>query len=85
MEVKIHFIIIEIFIGFFVDFKFKLKNKLDDHRRSKMERSVKVVIWGFGAMGSGMAEMLLKKKGVEIPYTHLISHSYTKLYIKNEN
>ncbi|MGE5498791.1 MAG: 2,4-diaminopentanoate dehydrogenase [Syntrophothermus sp.] len=28
--------------------------------------NVKVVIWGFGAMGSGMAEMLLKKKGVEI-------------------
>jgi 4-hydroxy-tetrahydrodipicolinate reductase len=29
-------------------------------------QNVKVVIWGFGAMGSGMAEMLLKKKGVEI-------------------
>jgi hypothetical protein len=28
--------------------------------------NVKVIIWGFGAMGSGMAEMLLKKKGVEI-------------------
>ncbi|EOD01383.1 2,4-diaminopentanoate dehydrogenase [Caldisalinibacter kiritimatiensis] len=27
---------------------------------------IKVVIWGFGAMGSGMAEMLLKKKGVDI-------------------
>lgn len=27
---------------------------------------VKVVIWGFGAMGSGMAKMLLKKKGFEI-------------------
>lgn len=27
---------------------------------------VKVMIWGFGAMGSGMAKMLLKKKGVEI-------------------
>lgn len=27
---------------------------------------VKVVIWGFGAMGSGMARMLLKKKGFEI-------------------
>jgi len=27
---------------------------------------VKVVIWGFGAMGSGMAEVLLRKKGVEI-------------------
>lgn len=28
--------------------------------------NVKVIIWGFGAMGSGMAEMLLKKKGVDI-------------------
>lgn len=28
--------------------------------------NVKVVIWGFGAMGSGMARMLLTKKGVEI-------------------
>ncbi|WHH61246.1 2,4-diaminopentanoate dehydrogenase [Petroclostridium sp. X23] len=29
-------------------------------------RNVRVAIWGFGAMGSGMARMLLKKKGVEI-------------------
>ncbi|MGL5346216.1 MAG: 2,4-diaminopentanoate dehydrogenase [Peptostreptococcaceae bacterium] len=29
-------------------------------------RNVKVGIWGFGAMGSGMARMLLKKKGIEI-------------------
>ncbi len=29
-------------------------------------KNVKVAIWGFGAMGSGMAKMLLKKKGVEI-------------------
>ncbi|MFV0499799.1 MAG: 2,4-diaminopentanoate dehydrogenase [Bacilli bacterium] len=29
-------------------------------------RNVKVAIWGFGAMGAGMAEMLLNKKGVEI-------------------
>ncbi len=28
--------------------------------------NVKVVIWGFGAMGSGMAKMLLTKKGVDI-------------------
>ncbi|MDF2656249.1 MAG: ord [Bacillota bacterium] len=28
--------------------------------------NVKVIIWGLGAMGSGMAEMLLKKNGVEI-------------------
>ncbi|MCK5197851.1 MAG: dihydrodipicolinate reductase, partial [Spirochaetales bacterium] len=27
---------------------------------------IKVIIWGFGAMGSGMAEMLLGKTGVEI-------------------
>ena len=31
-----------------------------------MRENVKVVIWGFGAMGSGMARMLLNKKGVEI-------------------
>lgn len=28
--------------------------------------SVKVILWGFGAMGSGIADMLLKKKGVDI-------------------
>ena len=28
--------------------------------------NVKVIIWGFGAMGSGMANMLLDKKGVDI-------------------
>lgn len=28
--------------------------------------NVKVILWGLGAMGSGMARMLLKKKGVEI-------------------
>ena len=27
---------------------------------------IKIVIWGFGAMGRGMAKMLLQKKGVEI-------------------
>lgn len=31
-----------------------------------MNRNIRVLIWGFGAMGSGMAEMLLSKKGVEI-------------------
>ena len=32
-----------------------------------MEREkVKVILWGIGAMGKGMAEMLLNKKGVEI-------------------
>ncbi|AEF85071.1 dihydrodipicolinate reductase [Treponema primitia ZAS-2] len=29
-------------------------------------QNVKVIIWGLGAMGSGMAEMLLGKKGVDI-------------------
>ncbi len=29
-------------------------------------RKIKVVIWGFGVMGSGIAKMLLNKKGVEI-------------------
>ena len=32
-----------------------------------MEReNVKVIIWGLGSMGGGMAEMILKKKGIEI-------------------
>lgn len=31
-----------------------------------MRENVKVAIWGFGAMGSGMARMLLNKKGVDI-------------------
>lgn len=30
------------------------------------EENVKVILWGFGSMGSGMAKMLLTKKGVEI-------------------
>lgn len=29
-------------------------------------KKIRITIWGFGAMGSGMAKMLLKKKGVEI-------------------
>jgi 4-hydroxy-tetrahydrodipicolinate reductase len=29
-------------------------------------KNIQVVIWGFGAMGKGMADMLLTKKGVEI-------------------
>lgn len=29
-------------------------------------KNIKVIIWGFGAMGSGMAKMLLNKQGVEI-------------------
>ena len=31
-----------------------------------MKDKVRVIHWGFGAMGSGMAKMLLNKKGVEI-------------------
>ena len=45
-------------------------------------QNVKVIIWGLGAMGGGMAKMLLNKKGVDIvgvvgrgaksvSYTHL--------------
>ena len=30
------------------------------------KENVKVVIWGFGAMGGGIAEVLLRKKGVDI-------------------
>lgn len=30
------------------------------------KKNVKVAIWGFGAMGSGMAEVLLRKQGVDI-------------------
>ncbi len=30
------------------------------------KENVKVILWGFGAMGSGMADILLKKQGVEI-------------------
>ena len=29
-------------------------------------KNINIVIWGFGAMGRGMADMLLSKKGVEI-------------------
>lgn len=29
-------------------------------------KNIQIVIWGFGAMGKGMADMLLTKKGVEI-------------------
>lgn len=31
-----------------------------------MRKNIKVAIWGFGAMGSGMARVLLNKKGVDI-------------------
>ncbi len=31
-----------------------------------VKENIKVILWGFGAMGSGIADMLLNKKGVEI-------------------
>ncbi len=31
-----------------------------------MKNNIRVAVWGFGAMGSGMAELLMKKQGVEI-------------------
>jgi 4-hydroxy-tetrahydrodipicolinate reductase len=31
-----------------------------------MRDNVKVAVWGFGAMGRGIVEMILKKKGIEI-------------------
>ncbi len=31
-----------------------------------MKKNVRVIIWGFGVMGKGMAKMLLDKKGVDI-------------------
>ena len=31
-----------------------------------MRENVKIIIWGLGAMGSGMADLLLTKKGVDI-------------------
>jgi 2,4-diaminopentanoate dehydrogenase len=38
---------------------------LNINMEDEME-NIKVIIWGFGAMGKGMAEMLLTKKGVDI-------------------
>jgi hypothetical protein len=35
-------------------------------REGTYMKEVKVIIWGLGAMGSGIADMLLKKEGVEI-------------------
>ena len=54
----------------------ELIEKLMDMKGVEIMENVKVAIWGFGAMGSGMAKMLLTKKGVDIvgavSYTHLI-------------
>jgi 4-hydroxy-tetrahydrodipicolinate reductase len=35
-------------------------------KNSQTMQNVKVIIWGLGAMGKGAAQMLLKKKGVDI-------------------
>ena len=35
-------------------------------KRRKIMKNVKVIIWGLGAMGGGIANMLLTKKGVDI-------------------
>ena len=45
-----------------------------------MKRLVKIAIWGFGAMGSGMAKMILSKKGFDIVG---ISDSYEKIIGKS--
>jgi 4-hydroxy-tetrahydrodipicolinate reductase len=43
---------------------------------------IRVIIWGFGAMGRGMAEMLLKKKGVEIVGVCDINPNYIDIDIQ---
>ncbi len=39
---------------------------------------IKVIIWGFGAMGQGMADMLLAKKGVQIVGVCDINSAYNQ-------
>lgn len=43
---------------------------------------IKIIIWGFGAMGRGMAEMLMQKKGVEIVGVCDINPNYQNKEIK---
>lgn len=44
-----------------------VENIRENFGGANMKReNVKVILWGIGAMGKGMAEMLLDKKGVEI-------------------
>lgn len=43
-------------------------------------RKVRVGIWGFGAMGTGMANMILKKKGIEIVSVCSIDTSGQSMY-----
>lgn len=44
---------------------YMLVRHIQHSKEIDMEK-IKVVIWGFGAMGKGMAEMIFAKKGVEI-------------------
>ena len=44
---------------------------------------IKVIIWGFGAMGRGMAEMIMQKKGVEIVGVCDINPHYQNQEIKS--
>jgi len=49
--------------------RFRLRLWSEVHKNEMEENTmenVKVIIWGLGAMGGGMADMLLKKKGVDI-------------------
>ena len=57
-------VIIWIIVSFRKD-DLKLLNYFKQLNDKEME-NIKVAIWGFGAMGSGMAAMLLEKQGVEI-------------------
>ncbi|MBU1092933.1 MAG: NADP-binding protein [Firmicutes bacterium] len=44
-------------------------------------KKIRVIIWGFGAMGRGMAEMLLNKKGVQIVGVCDLNPKYEKVNI----
>ena len=37
--------------------------------------NIRVAVWGFGAMGSGIAKVLLEKKGVELTGVFDIHHA----------
>lgn len=44
------------------------RNKCRKAKRAREElmKKIRVILWGFGAMGSGIARMILQKKGIEI-------------------
>jgi 4-hydroxy-tetrahydrodipicolinate reductase len=50
----------------FLAFGFINVSKFNYNQMEVEMENVKVIIWGLGSMGSGMADMLLKKKGVDI-------------------